>query len=661
MRTILLAVALLVLAWPSSARAESARDKAFEDQLVNELRARSPEAVEVFLRANTARAAGDLTTASTLYGQVHDLAPWFVAALRRRCGVETELHDYAGAIAYCRDAVAAERSPLNLIALATALAATGTASDGREARSLSEEATAAVPDDPFVAQGACGVAFALRDEAKLEPCSRTLERLAPDEPWTHYILMLAALQRNDMKGAVAELDEAHARGLPDAQYRELRAKLDAARSPLDRYGRPLLWLLGAWLAGFLALFVVGSALSGATMRAVSKGTFSSGHARGGEGLLRRTYAATLAVTSAYFYVSIPFVALVVVGGFGGFILLCLEAGQVPIKLVLLGGLFILVTLSSMAKSLFHRVRDAEPGRKLDLATEPKLRAVLDEVAGKIDTRPVDTVYLTPGVEVSVFERGGGLSRAAGLGKKSERCLVLGAAVLEGMSLRQFKSILGHEYGHFRNADTAGGGFALRVRRSIALMAIHMIQGRAAHPLNPAWWFIRAFQATFLRVSQGASRLQEVLADRWAAAAYGPDAFVGGLTHVVERGVRFDTHLSATVNEAVKQQRPVANLYEYRPEDGGDPAKIGEAIAKAMSGPSSPNDSHPKPAQRIELVAQLASAAPAADVNANEDDVVDAWSLLSQRKVVEEWMTEAVRSTLANRGVRLPKPVASAAQ
>ena len=48
---------------------------------------------------------------------------------------------------------------------------------------------------------------------------------------------------------------------------------------------------------------------------------------------------------------------------------------------------------------------------------------------------------------------------------------------------------------------------------------------AAGWYNPAWLFVNGFFRVFLRVSQGASRLQEVMADRWAAFCYGSEAFV----------------------------------------------------------------------------------------------------------------------------------------
>jgi hypothetical protein len=70
----------------------------------------------------------------------------------------------------------------------------------------------------------------------------------------------------------------------------------------------------------------------------------------------------------------------------------------------------------------------EPGLRLDLAGEPKLRAMPDAVAAKIGTGAVDNVYMTPSTEVAVMER------------RNERCLVLGVAALDGLRVRPLKSI-----------------------------------------------------------------------------------------------------------------------------------------------------------------------------------------------------------------------------
>jgi Zn-dependent protease with chaperone function len=249
------------------------------------------------------------------------------------------------------------------------------------------------------------------------------------------------------------------------------------------------------------------------------------------------------------------------------------------------------------------------------------------------------------VDVAVFERGGMLKQVSG---KSERCLVLGAAVLEGMRTRELKAVLAHEYGHFRNEDTAGGGFALAVRRSLMTMGMHLVRGGAASFINPAWWFVRGFYLVFLSVSQGASRLQEILADRWAAFAYGSDPFACGLKHVIERSVRFDAHMSATLDEVVPKKEPVVNVYAFVPEEPVAPEKIEQAIARAMNRPSAPSDSHPPPADRIAWVNKMGVASPA-DAG---DDAGEAWSLLADRESIEQSMTDKVRERLAMRGIRL---------
>src|SRR5262249_11172001 len=157
-------------------------------------------------------------------------------------------------------------------------------------------------------------------------------------------------------------------------------------------------------------------------------------------------------------------------------------------------------------------------------------------------------FVTPGTQLAVFERGGLAKQLRG---KSERCLILGVGVLEGMRVDELKSVLAHEYGHFRNEDTARGGFALAVRRSLVLTAVRLAAAGAARWYNPAWLFVNGFHRVFLRVSQGASRLQEILADRWAVNAYGSQAFARGLRHVIERTVRFDAHANAALREVIE--------------------------------------------------------------------------------------------------------------
>jgi Zn-dependent protease with chaperone function len=399
----------------------------------------------------------------------------------------------------------------------------------------------------------------------------------------------------------------------------------------------------AWIGTLLLLLAGGGLLSQATLRAARRvPPQPSGQAQGADALLRRVYRAVLWMSCAFYWVSIPLVALVVLAAAGGVLYLLFSIGHIPIKIILLVVIFAGVTLKSIVKSLFVRTTDDDPGLRLDLAGQPRLRALLGEVAARIGTRPVDNVYLTPGTDLAVQERGGMLRQ---LGGQTERCLILGVGVLDGLDQGSFKAILAHEYGHFSNQDTAGGGFALAVRRSMMTMARHLAEGGAATWYNPAWWFVNGFHRVFLRISQGASRLQEVLADRWAAFTYGAAAFERGLRHVIERSVLFDAHANAAVSSAVDSRIQIRNLYQFNPAELPRQADLSQEIAAAMSRQPTPYDSHPAPLDRFAWAHAVAGPGEAA-----AEETAEAWALFEDRQGLELKLTRAVCDLLARQGV-----------
>ena len=196
-------------------------------------------------------------------------------------------------------------------------------------------------------------------------------------------------------------------------------------------------------------------------------------------------------------------------------------------------------------------------------------------------------------------------------------------------------------GHFSNRDTAGGSLALAVRRSLVSLTVNLAHGGAATWYNPVWLFVRGFHNLFLRISQGASRLQEVLADRWAATLYGGQAFEDGLRHVIERSVRFGAHANATVQETLLRKQPLQNLYQYAPTKPPAAAELEERIREVLDADPSPYDSHPRPVDRFRWVHALGvEAVPA------PDDATPAWELFSDRTSVEVRMTQVVREAVA---------------
>jgi Zn-dependent protease with chaperone function len=653
----------LALAASASGTAKDAERAAYEAKVLAALEARAPEAVPDARAAGEAYAADRWDEVIAGYRRVLSTAPGFSHALRRICNAQVALGAFADAVASCREAVAADALAENGAALARALLAAAPGAKpapdaAREANRLAHDAlarTAAAPDRS-IAASICDIALRTDDLGLLGSCSDALRTVAPDALETHYFTAIHAFSQGEHARARAAVAAAREAGLDPAAADELVAAIDADEPLVSRYGWPAAWAVLAWAVGLVALVLLGFALSAATLRAAARlARAPAGTASSGSRALRRIYGAVLWASCAYYYVSIPLVLLLVVGGGGAVLWGFWELGRIPVKLVLIVVFVVLATAWAVLKGVWVSVirppADVDPGPRVDPGTHPAFDEAVRTVAARVGTRPVDAVFLTPGAEVAVFERGGVTKQLTG---RSERCLILGVGVLDGMTQGELKAVLAHEYGHLVNRDTAGGGFALAVRRSILTMGRALAEGGAATWYNPAWWFVLGFHKVFLRVSQGASRLQEILADRWAALAYGGRTFARGLEHAIAQGVRFDRHTQRTLREVIDGERALANLYRYVPANAEVPEELEAEIGKALDAEPSPYDSHPRPRDRMAWTAAIdAVDAPA------PGDAGPAWSLFTDREHLEQQMTEHVREAVAaNHGVTIPaKPPA----
>jgi Zn-dependent protease with chaperone function len=646
----LLGAAIAVLLASPSPSAGLPAHEAFDRRITDELTRLNPEAALVWTEANLARARDEHEKAARLYAKVAAMAPGFSHAVRRQAGEELALGHRERAVALSRRAVAAEASPENLSALATVLArgkgdADPPKPDLEEARRLALRAAAAAPDDFYVQAALCQVALQADDAAAAKQCVDRLLVVAPDEDATHQFAALLAAIEGRFDAAQAELRRARQLGMPEERYQVLSGAFERARPTSARILPILGWGGGVWMGALALLLAVGAGLSRAALReAASLPGETTGRARGAGSLLRRAYALVLWLSCLYYYVSLPIVGLVVLAVGGGIVYAMFAAGHIPVKLLLIVVVMTLGTLWSILKSVFVRAVDEDPGERLDLRAQPRLRVLLGEVARRVGTRPVDNVYLTPGTDVAVMERGGLGKQLSG---RAERCLILGVGVLDGLRIAPLKAVLAHEYGHFSNRDTAGGGFALAVRRSLVTMAGGLARSGAAAWYNPAWLFLNGFYRVFLRISQGASRLQEVLADRWAAFTYGSRAFEEGLRHVIERSVRFGARANATLQEMVARRQPVANLYTHEPSEPVAEEEVARRVREVLNRAPSVYDSHPSPTERTRWVRALGARGTAA----SSDDGAEAWTLFADRKAIEERMTAAVREAVLSAAAR----------
>lgn len=627
--------ALLVLALLLGATSASAsppkRDPVYERKLDEQLHAQDPDAVPIFRQATEAANAEKLDEAVAGFEDVRKRVPTFSPAARRLCYAELGRGHRDRAIAVCREAVALEHSSDNRTTLAMALM------DGlpkpeeyAEAISLLRAATQQDPDNATAQALLCKGAVDAHDALTARGCTDALLRLAPSEPYPHYYASVLAAVDGDYATAREEAEISHQNGLSEERYRKLVADLEAAE-PWYQRGVARLWpALAGWAGGFFLLILLGFVLSGATLRGVAK--LPKKAAEPPAGALRKVYRAVLTLASFYYFVSLPVVALLIVGFAGLLIVGSLTVGDIPLKFVLAVLAVSLYVLVAMARSLRFDRDDEDPGLRIDLEDHEALRKVLDDVAKAVGTRAVDEVYLVPGATLSMTESGGFWKQARGRGARE---LVLGVGALDGLGLGQLKALLAHESCHFRHEGTAGGDLALSVRRSLELAEAHMEENGISSSFNPAWWLVAGFRAAFLRMSQGAVRLQEILADVSAARAYGSAALAAGLAHVSRRTVTFEAHASAVLAQVKEQKNRLQNLYTYELAEPLDEDALEAEIEKVRSPLPAPFESHPRPKERA---AWLAAMKTTGKHTVTPDDEAPAWSVFGDREAIEEAMT-----------------------
>jgi len=347
--------------------------------------------------------------------------------------------------------------------------------------------------------------------------------------------------------------------------------------------------------------LLGSILRRATMRALAKAETSfNTESQPEERQIRSIYRAVINVLSLYFYISIPFIILALFLVVGGAFYLFFLIGRIPIQLALILVVMLFVSLSAIIKSLVSRIKNIPPGRQLERQEAPELWTMVEDVARMLKIRPVDKIYITPFTGIAVNENGSILKKLRGAG---QRKLMIGMGALPGLTQGQLAAILAHEYGHFSNQDTAGGDLAYQVYTSLSQIAEGLIHAGSTQFFNPVWLFIIGYQRIFLRVTLGASRLQEVLADRYAALAYGSQNFIEGLTNIIRQGIAFPIQANEEIRKFFEQKLPVHNLYNLQMLESLQ-GELDKQFEEAMSRVTSEYDSHPAPQERIRLVERL---------------------------------------------------------
>ncbi|MFT3713711.1 MAG: M48 family metalloprotease [Archangium sp.] len=624
------------------ALASVARDPAEEAKYREAYEAVSPGLGQKFDEATTALDAQQLEQASTLLEELTRLAPDLGVAFRRLSYVRTVQERHDQAVVLAEKARVLEPGLIGDIAWLRAISARDRRDDqlvvSKQADRLLPGATPRSTEWEALKTLSCLSRARANNTAGFTDCAYEFYGEMPNSPVANLFAAQAAANTGNYKVARERLETAKPNLSPE-EYERFSAALDDSELPFGRLGSRLLGATGLWLGAFLVMAVLGGLMSSLTLRAAQRlVTTREKSATPMVKALRSAYRAVIGFGALYYYLSVPFIALAVVALFGGFIYLCLVAGRIPVQLLLIALITGGGSLIALVRSLFVRSSKEDPGLKLELEKAPRLRALIDSVAAKVGTRTVDTVFITPGTDLAVFERGGLLQRLRG---KGERCLIIGRGVLDGFEVGGFRSVLAHEFGHFSNEDTAGGSVALVARQSLLHMGMALAQSGVATWYNPAWWFFRAYWWTYLRISQGASRLQEVLADRVAIFTYGSTAFASGYRHVVEQSVRFDEHAQRSIRECVEAKRALPNLYRFVPVAQPVQAELDKAITEVMQRPAEPFDSHPSSSDRLGWAATLSVQLP--EESAARDPVLSLFEELLEP--LERKMTAEIRDNV----------------
>jgi tetratricopeptide (TPR) repeat protein len=575
-----------------------------EQAISKQLTLQAPSAVDTFQRATAAMDKGDYQQSAQLYREVLKQAPDFTPAMRRLGFSLAGMGQVDDAIALLESAVKIERSPENLASLATILASPGERKEGtpqqREtAYALAKEAVARNMDssDSSYLVLTAQLALNLRREADFRSATALLVRKFPDEISTHYFSAIRSAMDENWIGAEDEIKKAERLGLP---VQAAQAFLDSGvhtRATAWRWSYYVLYLLSAWACGLLFLFVAGKVFSKLTLRFIETAGINSTISRG-ESILRRYYRGLINAAGTYYYISIPFVIFLVLAVTVSIVYAFLVLGHVPVKLVGILVIGAILTIYKMIHSLFVRVGSEEPGRPLNAEEAPGLWILTREVAENLCTRPLDAIRIVPGTEMAVYERGGYRDRRRGLGK---RTLIMGVGLIPGFDQNAFRAVLTHEYGHLAHRDTAGGDVALRVNQDMMKFAIAMVQAGQAVWWNIGFQFLRLYHFLFRRISHGATRLQEILADRAAARLYGPLHFEEGLRHVVRRQFEFKDIAEREIGEALRTGRALQNIYALEMPLG---RSVATTVDQEINRPTSEDDTHPSPADRFRLVSRV---------------------------------------------------------
>jgi len=179
---------------------------------------------------------------------------------------------------------------------------------------------------------------------------------------------------------------------------------------------------------------------------------------------------------------------------------------------------------------------------------------------------------------------------------------------------------------------------MRVNIDIMRTAEAMVESGNATIYNLGFQFLRLFHFLFRRITHGATRLQEVLADRVAAFYFGADAVREGLTHVIRSEVTFQTTADREINSAMSANRAFENLYTLEVTEETEKQEIEKQYEEIFARPTTEDDTHPSPNDRFRFIS---------GVKSREHQKLDGpvWALFEDKDAILNEMHKLIEGSL----------------
>ncbi|SOD84165.1 M48 family metallopeptidase [Streptomyces sp. Ag109_G2-15] len=318
-------------------------------------------------------------------------------------------------------------------------------------------------------------------------------------------------------------------------------------------------------------------------------------------------------------------------------------GPAAVKLFIVTAVLAIPVVRGMF--MLRTPRGEEPaGIPVTEADEPRLWALVRELAAATGTRAPDRILLTADVNAAVSEE----SRLLGL-LPGPRRLYLGVPLLTGLTEAQLRAVLAHEYGHFTGGDTRLSALVVRGRAQIARVigqfhakadgkvaaerarqekasAKRVAKGKKAKQVDTGGAgatyrmmakIYTAYGKLYLRASLSTARAQEYAADLAAARIAGRDATASALREIPVLASSHDFYVDsyATLGVRVRLMPPRGEFF------GGfgrlltaREQELTELRADLPTEPASPYDSHPPIAERVRRIEALPADGRAEEAN-----------------------------------------------